>query len=604
MLRLPRLVATVTSLLTLSLVASRAFASAPDWHKIEAPDFVLYSDASERAATDCALRYAVFRSVFRQLFVPPGHAMPPSIVIAFRNAREFEHYTPPQPRRNDDMRTVNWHLELDGVACSSFSVGDDRDQALRMTFEFETIWAMPHLGYYVPLWMAQGSGEILANLDIRKGRCLVGASDRPHVGEAVPWSKFFSITTSSKTYQDTETLPDYLNQAWALMHWVLFNDTGIGARFSDMAHRLRTNLPDEAVSQSMATTPAHFNEAIRNHFRHGRYPIALPVDEAAIRQSFHIDRADPAEINVRTAELLLGSERAAEAEVQIEQAHAFSPDVPAVKEAWARRLRRDGRNEDAAELYRELIDAGSRNVFALLFSASARLDDVQTGGRDMAGQGGEPAALALGEIRRALALDPGNLEAARLLGRALYVLPKVADDDLAGLGALIPPGGDGAPARFYHSMLCYRLGHLDDAIVDLHTIETDPAVLPAMQRQAAAQRARMIAERDRQALAPLLQAHDFAAARKITTAGLADLASDDDNLDIYRKLDIWIDEEEAWQKLCAAHDAGRWAETRAAALAYAEKYHGSRRTGIARQLAEEAAQHLAAPASPAAAGSP
>lgn len=601
MLRPRRPLFIVAILLVLAGLAARAGAAAPVWRKIEAPDFVLYSDAPERAAMDCAVRYAVFRSAFRQLFVPPGHTMPSSTVIAFRNSDEFERSTPRQPRRNDGMHTVNWHTELDGVACSSFSVGDDRDQALRLTFEFETIWAMPHLGYYVPLWMAQGAGEILSNLEVRKDRCLIGASDHPRVGEAIPWPTFFGISSSSKTYQDTDTLPDYLNQAWALMHWVLFNDSDIGPRFSDLAHRLRTNLPTEAVSQSMATTPEHFNEAIRGHFRHGRYPIALPIDEAAIRASFRLGPVDPAEITARTAELLLGTDRAAEAEVQIEQVHAFSPDVPAVKEAWARRLRRDGRNEDAAELYRELIDGGSKNVAALLFSASMRLDDMQTGGRDGAGQGGEPATLALAEVRRALALDPGSLEAARLLGRTLYVLPKITDENLVELGAQIPPGADGLAVRFYHGMLAQRLGHFDAASADFHAIETEPTALPAMRRQAAAQRVWLLQARDRQMIAPLLDAHDFAAARKITTTGLAELGdgngdNDDDRLAPYRQLVTWIDEAEAWQKLRDAYDADRWADTRDAALAYVRKFPGSQRTRVARQLAEDAGQHLAASA--------
>lgn len=601
MLRPHRPLLIVAILLVLAGLTARAGAAAPVWRKIEAPDFVLYSDAPERAAMDCAVRYAVFRSAFRQLFVPPGHTMPSSIVIAFRNADEFERIAPKPQRRDRDLHIVNTHVELDGVACSAFSIGSDRDAALRLTFEFETIWAMPHLGYYVPLWMAQGAGEILSNLEVRKDRCLLGADDHPRVGEAIPWPKFFGVSSSSKTYQDMNALPDYLNQAWGLMHWVLFNDSGIGPRFSDLAHRLRTNVPEEAVSQAMATTPEHFNTAIRDHFRHGRYPIALPVDEAAIRASFHLGAVDPAEITARTAELLLSTERAAEAEVQIEQVHAFSPDVPAVKEAWARRLRREGRNEDAAELYRELIDAGSRNVAALLFSASLRLDDVQTGGRDVASQGGEPAALALAEVRRALALDPGSLEAARLLGRTLYVLPQITDENLAELGALIPPGADGLAVRFYHGMLAQRLGHFGAASADFHAIETEPNALPVMRRQAAAQRVWLLQARDRQMIAPLLDAHDFAGARRITTAGLADLGADngdndDDRLAPYRQLVTWIDEAEGWQKLRDAYDAGRWPDTREAALAYAAKFPGSQRTRVARQLADDAAQHLAAPA--------
>lgn len=585
----------VVFLLLACASAATASAKPAPWLKIEAPDFVLYSNASERDAVACAVRYAAFRHTFRTLFVAPGRTLPPSVLIVFRTSREFDRYANSAADDQNRRVTVHYHAEIDGTPYSTFAVGGDRDRAMRFTFEFETIWGMGRLGYYVPLWMGQGAGEILSGMEIDHNRCVIGASDRSFGGETIPWAKFFAVNSESKLYRDNDTLSDYLAQARGLMHWILFNDDQTRARVADLALRLRTNDTAEAVAQAMATPPDHFVAEIRSHFRHGRFPVALPFD-AAVCDGFRIGPPAEAERLARLSDLLAAGQRFDEANAELDRARALDPESSVVKEAWARRMDREGRPDEAVRLYREALAAGSKNVYALLRSATGHLDDMQTGGRDFAGEGGEAAATAVEELRAAIALDPGSTDAWRMLGRAFFVLPQVTDDHLAELARGLQPGAAGLDIRLYHALVAKRLGHFDLAMADLQQNVDEPNATLHQRDEAHRQRAWLRLERDQPRILAFANAGDFAAARQLIDA--ADAAGDHDaTVDAtYRELARSIDEADAWARLRPLVEGSRWAELRDAAHAFVEKFPTGPHRREARRLEKEAGRHLDAAA--------
>jgi tetratricopeptide (TPR) repeat protein len=468
---------------------------------------------------DCALRYAGFRQAFTTLFGAPGRELPPSTLLLFYRAEPFRALMPEDRRK--DFKMVNLSFDVDGQSLTTFALSGDRDRALRMTFEFETIAALRRTGHFVPQWISQGAGGVLATTNVQagKGRIVLGEPGDRSFSQTYAWPKFFAISKQSPEYKDPTKLSDYLDQAWGLMHWVLLSDDNSLARFDALEQRLRGEDGVAAVATVMKTPGAELTRAVRHQAGKRR---DLPFDAAALQARFHISRAPEAEVLVQSAEVLLACRRDADAAAKLTQAVALAPELPAVKEARARQLLREGRTHAAVDLYREAIAAGSGNFSSYLHSAAQRLDDSSSGGRDAAGEGGAEAVTAVTEIRQAIQLNPGNLEAYLLLGRALFVLPNLTAAQIDELTPGVVPGPEGQPVRLYRAMLYDRLHERDACAKEFRALLADSGLSDDLRRIALRQYAGAMERLDGRRIEQLAEAKDYAGAWAVISAGEAD----------------------------------------------------------------------------------
>ncbi|MBS0631585.1 MAG: hypothetical protein JSS11_06700 [Verrucomicrobia bacterium] len=507
-------------------VVPAAFAAPAKWLKLEGPGFVIYSDAPEKQVVDCALRYAGFRRAFDALFGEPGRQLPPSTLLVFYHAKPFRallsnDHSPILRRPGESFVTSNVSREVDGQSLNVFALDGDRDEAMKLTFECETMWALRSMGHYVPIWMSQGAGEVLCPVRVQpdKNKVVLGEAYARKFSENFPWPKFFTISTSSMEYNDMEQLSDYLDQAWGLMHWVLLADGNNLAYFNALEQRLRTEQPVPALAAVMNTTEKELTRAIKRHTGKRR---ELPFDTAAVKASFRIAPAPEAEVLVQSSEVLIFSKREAEADMKLIQARELAPDLPMVKEAIARQLLRQDREREAVDLYREAIAAGSKNAAAYLRSARLRLNDSSSGGHDVAGEGGQEAVTSVTEIRQAIQLNPGNLEGYQLLGRAFFVLPKLTAEQVDELTPGAVPGPEGVPVRLYRTMLYSRLGQRDPCAQEFRAILADPAIPDETRRVIVRQYATEVNRIDAKRIQKCVEAEDYAGAFAIISAGEAD----------------------------------------------------------------------------------
>ncbi|HET7538104.1 MAG TPA: hypothetical protein VFJ90_16705 [Candidatus Didemnitutus sp.] len=447
------------------------------WSKVTTDDFVAYSDASQNDVAEFLVQYTAYRQVFRKMFGAPDHRLPPATLMLFRRTADFQDHG---PRRDSTTELRSFSVGVDGRVLLSLSVGGDRAEALRLAIEFETTWGLRRCGYYVPLWMSQGTGKVLSTLQVRNGKVRVGRAtegidywfyDR---SEELPWPHFFAVTADSPDYKGaTQAAGTYHSQAWALMHWVLLDDAAGAARFAGLAARLRTQLGQEAIESVMNTDVRKFSEAIRRHLKGSRKVQEFDFDEAGARSRLKFASAPPAEVAVLKAELLAASGRSESAQ-QLLYARQVEPDLPVVKEAWARKATRENNPDEATRLYREAIECGSTNYMAYLNSASARLDDSAAGGADYAGGGGRGTTKAIEEIKTAMTISSGDRWTYQLLGRAYYVSPTITEENVKELDAGVTLGEDGEAVRYYRGLLWLRLDRVDEFKADLEQVIADP----------------------------------------------------------------------------------------------------------------------------------
>lgn len=470
-----------------SVIAPRDAVAASKWTKLQTDDFVIYSNSSDRDLVEFAVGYAGFRHAFRE-FLAPGAALPPSTILLFRSQDTLRPYLPPATDRNMEITTFT--AEVDAEALMTLSLAGNRTQALEQTFEFETGWALRRLGYFLPLWMSQGTGEVLASLQVKKDRSLLGDgperfSDLWRRARPLPWERFFELSFGSPEYSGAKADGTAQAQSWALMHRILLGGRGGRERFEALAEKLRTSSATDAVQAVVGLPPKDWEKDISNHLRSRDSRREIPFDAALVRAELKPESVTEAELQMQLANLLVATGKPVEAEAAFAQARAAMPDAAAVKEWLARRELRRNDREEAARLYREAIAAGSHNSVAYLVSAMQRLSDSQVGGVDRAGGGGQNIEVALTEIHQAIRLNPGNGDAYRLMGRALFVHPKPTREQLAGLtpGLASGPGSD--VVLLYRGLVEERLEMWSEAAADYRRLVEAKATGPSTRRNAA-----------------------------------------------------------------------------------------------------------------------
>lgn len=548
-----------------SLLAERN----PTWNELEGEGFVILSDAKPRDVDRFALAYSAFYRAFEDLFVTESRRLSKSTLLLFASDKELHSHLAKE--KSSELETLGFSIDVDGAPISVFSIEGDRERTLQTSFEAEGMWAIRRLGYFMPVWMTQGAGQVLSTVEVEKGRYVVGRDTRAFEGTLrvsgwLQWDRFFDIHTGSKEYRSTDGT-NFHAQAWGLMHWILFKDDRGPQRFRQLVEQLRTKTALDAVQTVMSEKPDRFRDAIQSHLRKAARGTRVEFDEAAVRAAWKIHPASPARVAAARAEILARSGRTAEADVLLSQMRLQDPDSPWINEAYARRAKMSRDDAEAVRLYRAAIEAGSENPVAYLISAGERLNRSSAGGLDFEGQGNRLYVdEALGEIRRAVELDPGSGMGYQLLGRAFFVSPTVDPAMVDELSKGKMDAKSGAQVRFYLGLLYHRLG-MDDACVnelsDLAEDEGTPKDIKAEAVKRLRSHPLVIAKI---ALKDLVDGGKFGEARR----RLEPASSDSFKLSPSQRagLATWLAEQEAIAELKVLYDGRQWPAFRAKAEAF------------------------------------
>ena len=173
------------------------------WIRVEGDGIVVLSDAAQKDAVEFAVNYSAFRRAFNEWFVPAGRRLPPTHLVLFRRRATLLKYCS-GPQGWDVEKTV-FTSGVDGSALLALSLAGDRQRPLETVFEYDTAWSLARIGYFLPLWMGQGAGEVMSTLRIEKGGSILGRDPGDIVSSLgnedwFPWDRFSRIQTVSPEY--------------------------------------------------------------------------------------------------------------------------------------------------------------------------------------------------------------------------------------------------------------------------------------------------------------------------------------------------------------------------------------------------------------------
>jgi tetratricopeptide (TPR) repeat protein len=291
-----------------------------DWYSATTPKIEVYSDGGAVTARDLLNKIEQIRAIFREANV--GDRAMPLRIFVFSSAAEYRSY-------HDDA-----------VSQGFYRSGEERDYiALRAGPELprsafhEYVHALlQHSAAGLPVWFEEGAADFYSNLELTKGRVVVGQSIPGHVAVLkdarwFPADQLTAVTHHSPEFADRNRAGVFYAESWALVHML------------NLAPQYRDGLPRFA---ELITDPRTAADAFRTAF--GRdmdqaladlrgyltkiHSVSLEVARLETAVPTAPVRLSPAESLLARGDLALHVDRLDTARELFEKAARGAPDSP------------------------------------------------------------------------------------------------------------------------------------------------------------------------------------------------------------------------------------------------------------------------------------
>jgi TonB family protein len=237
-------------ILALSLCQARRDA----WVEVRSPNFIVVSNAGEKAARRSALQFEEIRAVFRQsLMIAGTHPTPVVTVLAVADEASMRKLLPeywvkdhahPSGLYADYVNLFFAAVELDAHGASPFQT------FYHEYFHTITVPYFPDL----PVWLSEGLAEFYGHTEIDEKHVWMGQSDPELLAQLrdrtlIPLNVLFAVDTSSPYYNEADKTSLFYAESWALTHYLMLGDrtthaSMLKAYLENLEHGIK---PDEAA---------------------------------------------------------------------------------------------------------------------------------------------------------------------------------------------------------------------------------------------------------------------------------------------------------------------------------------------------------------------
>lgn len=420
----PLLAALSAALFVLLSHAAPARAEGEGWVGARTRNFRVYAQTGEAEARGAALRLELFRAALARV-LPPGHFQPAAGATVFL-FRDGETYAPFKPHQHGRAAADVAGYFQPGPEVDYITVASDGE--LWRTLPHEYVHLLVNNFYpHAPLWLKEGLAEFYSTAQLSAdGRRLALGAPRPRRARELSGRPLLSLAVllsadqGSAHYVEPGKRALFYAQSWALVHQLAGEGAAGRARVTRYMELLSAGEPSaEAFAQAFGASPAEFERAHSAYVRRAEYRERVETFETPVEveASVEVRALTRAEALAQLGGLLLGTERAEEAEDYLLRAAALDGGLAAA-DHWLGVLRlRQGRFAEARALLQKAVNADPQNHLARFHLADAlHREGLGMGEDDMTVGGFEEKTRVLREeLRRAIEGAPDFVESYRLL---------------------------------------------------------------------------------------------------------------------------------------------------------------------------------------------
>jgi len=432
------------------------------WIEVQSPHFKVVSNAGENEARKIADQFEQFREVFHNSFpklrVDLGK---PLVIFAVKNEDTLKVLLP-----------AFWEVKGRMHPAGIFAPGEARHYvAVRTNIESENPYEVVYHEYThaimnlnfqgLPIWLGEGLAEYFGNSTIHDKEVEIGKISPYHLEvlqtiRLIPIEALMQAGADSPYYNEQNRASVFYAESWAIVHYLLMDP---GARKHQMLSTFLTTW-DASGNQVEAATKAFgdlkkFSSAMEGYARQRAFYVGHV--QTAIHgnsKSYSSRGLSPGEVAAEEALFYIQTQRAKEAHAATEEALQADPKLALAHEAKGLIAYRDGDYATAEKEFARSLELSPTSYVSYFFEAQARLRGGKTEYEELPEITGylekamalnpqfapayatlanfyavhpETRDKALAMAKKAIELEPGNLNYATSYGFVLLNMGKVAD---------------------------------------------------------------------------------------------------------------------------------------------------------------------------------
>lgn len=268
-------------------------AESDHWIRLQAPHFLIFSDAPEARTVELARQIETFRAALLRLGTGLEARSPvPTVVFIFKDHAAYRPYR----LRPDIAGFFVKHRDGNSIAVNAGSPGDP----WQVVFHEYLHFFLNNNFTDLPLWLDEGMAEAYCTFSLKGTAARLGEPLETHrewLGDhpLMPLEALFAIDTGSKDYQEGTKQGTFYAQSWALVHQLVFGGSGDGTEF---LRGLKRGGSLREYVQPMLGDRSRLFERLKAYVKADKYPEKV-LDLGALEA---VDLPDPAPL--ARAELL------------------------------------------------------------------------------------------------------------------------------------------------------------------------------------------------------------------------------------------------------------------------------------------------------------
>ena len=359
-----------------ALLFATSFAPARDkvenWLQVSSPHFVVVTNSNEKQGRRIADQFERMRSLFHALF--PKAQMEdgtPIIVLAIKDEKDFKALEP-------QAYLAKGSLKLGGL----FLRGPDKNYVLmRMDAEGEHPYSVIYHEYthfllskieFMPLWLNEGLAEFYENTEIHEKEASLGQPSGEDIlwlrqNQLLPLTTLFAVDHNSPYYHEEKKGSIFYAEAWALTHYLEFDDA------THQTHRISDYLkltsqqadPVSAAAQAfgdLKKLQGALDGYVRrtDSFHYIKRPTTTEVDESA----FKVQSLTPPQSDAIRADFLAYNQRTSDAQALLDRVLQDDPNNVSAHETKGFLEFQQGHIAEAKNWYGKAVQLDSQSFLA------------------------------------------------------------------------------------------------------------------------------------------------------------------------------------------------------------------------------------------------
>jgi len=389
------------------------------WIRLEAPHFLIFSDAVPGRTAELARQIETFRAALLKLGSGLEARSPvPTVVFIFKDHETYRPYR----LRPDIAGFFVKHRDGNSIAVNAGATGDP----WQVVFHEYLHFFLNNNFTDTPLWLDEGMAEAFSTFTLKGTTAHLGAPLDSHRdwlarNPMIPLDQLFATDTSARDYQEGSRQGTFYAESWALVHFLAFGSGGEGASF--LRGIKRGGSLREYVQPMLGADRKALLDRLRAYVKEGKFPgideNLGSLDEVRLPAATTLPRA---ELLYRLGDYLLHLDpgRAKQAERHLDEAVRLDPKHGPAWATLGQLEHARGRFKEASALFdKALALAPNDPSIALLYAYSLVERTFPPG---------VMVRREVGDVPKAL------LQARELFRRALKDSPDIVDA-WAGLGS-------------------------------------------------------------------------------------------------------------------------------------------------------------------------